>query len=101
MGEINVIFRSNISIVSKTQGKKLEWEINLAQRIEPRRKMKWSDMDISFRPEDHPKTELSERNLSFVVKLPIRQHKVAKTLIDNGASLNLIMRKTLLRYASI
>jgi hypothetical protein len=29
-----------------------------------------------------------------VVKLPIGQHKVAKTLIDNGASLNLIMRKT-------
>jgi hypothetical protein len=29
-----------------------------------------------------------------VVKLPIRQHKVAKTLVDNGVSLNLIMRKT-------
>jgi hypothetical protein len=29
-----------------------------------------------------------------VVKLPIRWHKVAKTLIYNGASLNLIMRKT-------
>jgi hypothetical protein len=29
-----------------------------------------------------------------MVKLPIGQHKVAKTLIDNGASLNLIMRKT-------
>jgi hypothetical protein len=29
-----------------------------------------------------------------VVKLLIRWHKVAKTLIDNGASLNLIMRKT-------
>jgi hypothetical protein len=29
-----------------------------------------------------------------VVKPPIRQHKVAKTLADNGASLNLIMRKT-------
>jgi hypothetical protein len=31
--------------------------------------------------------------LHFVVKLPIR-HKVVKTLINNGASLNLIMRKT-------
>jgi hypothetical protein len=31
--------------------------------------------------------------LPFVVKLPIGQHKVAKTLVDNGASLNLIMRK--------
>jgi hypothetical protein len=29
-----------------------------------------------------------------VVKLPIERHKVAKALIDNGASLNLIMRKT-------
>jgi hypothetical protein len=56
--------------------------------------MKWSDMDISFGLEDHPETELFEKNLSFVVKLPIGRHKVAKTLIDNGASLNLIMRKT-------
>jgi hypothetical protein len=29
-----------------------------------------------------------------VVKLSIGWNKVAKTLIDNGASLNLIMRKT-------
>jgi hypothetical protein len=56
--------------------------------------MKWSDMDISFGLEDHPETELSEKNLSFVVKLLIGRHKVAKKLIDNGASLNLIMRKT-------
>jgi hypothetical protein len=38
-------------------------------------------------------TELSNRNLLFVVKLPIGRHKVAKTLINNGASLNLTMRK--------
>jgi hypothetical protein len=94
MGEINVIFRGSMSIVSKTQGKKLKQETILAQRIEPRRKMRWSDMDISFRAEDHPETELSNRNLPFMVKLPIVWHKVAKTLIDNGASLNLIMRKT-------
>jgi hypothetical protein len=30
MGEINVIFRGSMSITSKTQGKKLEQEINLA-----------------------------------------------------------------------
>jgi hypothetical protein len=89
-----MIFKGSMSIVSKTQGKKLEREISLAQCIEPRRKMKWSDVDISFGPEDHPETELSERNLPFVVKLPIERHKVSKTLIDNGASLNLIMRKT-------
>jgi hypothetical protein len=90
MGEINLIFGGSISIASKIQGKKLEPEISLAQRIEPERMMRWSDMDISFGPEDHLETELSHRNLPFMVKLPIGRHKVAKTLIDNGASLNLI-----------
>jgi hypothetical protein len=56
--------------------------------------MKWSDDYITFRPEDHPIIELSERNLPLVVKIPIGQHKVAKTLIGSGASLNLIMRRT-------
>jgi hypothetical protein len=66
----------------------------LAQQIEPGRRMRWSDDYITFGPEDHPITELSERNLPLIVKIPIGRHKVAKTLIDNGASLNLIMRKT-------
>jgi hypothetical protein len=56
--------------------------------------MRWSDAGISFRPEDHPDTEMSDKNLPFIVKIPIGHHKVAKTLIDNGASLNLMMRKT-------
>jgi hypothetical protein len=56
--------------------------------------MKWSKTDISFRSDDHLETELSNRNLPFMVKLPIGRHMVAKTLVDNGASLNLIMRKT-------
>jgi hypothetical protein len=43
---------------------------------------------------DHPDIELSDRNLPFIVKIPIGRHKVAKTLIDSGASLNLMMRKT-------
>jgi hypothetical protein len=55
--------------------------------------MRWFDDYISFRSKDHPDTELSERNLSFIVKILIGRHKVAKTLIDNGASLNLMMRK--------
>jgi hypothetical protein len=55
---------------------------------------RWSDVDIPFGPEDHPEIELSNRNLLFVVKLPIGWHKVANTLINNGASLNLIMSKT-------
>jgi hypothetical protein len=93
MGKINVIFGGSMSITSKTQGKKLEWEISLTQRIEPERMMRWSNIDISFGPQDHLDIELSDRNLPFVVKLPIRWHKLVKTLIDSGASLNLIMWK--------
>jgi hypothetical protein len=88
-----VIFEGSMSIALNIQGKKLEREISLAQRIEPRRMMTWFDMDISFGSQDHLDTKLSDWNLSFIVKLPIVWHKVAKTLIDNGASLNLIMRK--------
>jgi hypothetical protein len=56
--------------------------------------MRWSEVDISFGPEDHPITELSDRNLPFVVKIPIGRHRVVKTMIDSGASLNLLMRRT-------
>jgi hypothetical protein len=56
--------------------------------------MRWSDVGISFGPEDHPDTELSDRNLPFMVKIPIGRHKVAKTLIDSGDSLNLMRWKT-------
>jgi hypothetical protein len=56
--------------------------------------MRWSNVDISFGPEDHSDMELSDRNLPFMVKIMIGRHKVAKTLIDSGASLNLMMRKT-------
>jgi hypothetical protein len=97
MGEINVTFGGSMPITSKTQGKKLEQEISLTQRIEPGRRMRWSNVDISFGPQDHLDTELSDWNLPFVIKLPIEWHKVAKTLIDNGASLNLIMRKTFIK----
>jgi hypothetical protein len=41
--------------------------------------------------------ELSDRNLPFIIKILIGRHKVAKTLIDSGASLNLIMRKTFIK----
>jgi hypothetical protein len=75
MGEINVIFGGSMSLASKTQGKKLQREISLAQRIEPGRRMRWYDVDISFRPEDHPDAELSDRNLPFIVKIPIGCHK--------------------------
>jgi hypothetical protein len=84
MGEINVIFGGSMSIAPKMQGKKLQREISLAQRIEPGRRMRWSDVAISFGPEDHLDTELSDRNLPFIVKILIEWHKVAKTLIDSG-----------------
>jgi hypothetical protein len=94
MVEINMIFEGSMSITSKTQGKKLQREISLAQQIDPERRMKWPNENITFEPEDHPITELSERNLPLIIKIPIGRHKVAKILIDSGASLNLIMRKT-------
>jgi hypothetical protein len=94
MAEISMIFGGSTSITSKTQGNKLQREISLAQRIEPGRRMRWSEVDISFGPEDHLITELSDRNLPFVVKIPIGRHRVAKTMIDSGASLNLLMRRT-------
>jgi hypothetical protein len=94
MAEINMIFGGSMSITFKTQGKKLQREIILAQHIEPGRWMKWSDDYITFGPEDHPVTELSERILPLIIKIPIGRHKVAKILIDSGASLNLIMRRT-------
>jgi hypothetical protein len=68
MGEINVIFGGSMSIASKMQGKKLQREISLTQRIEPGRRMRSFDAGISFGPEDHPDTELSDRNLPFIIK---------------------------------
>jgi hypothetical protein len=50
LDEINIIFRGSLSIVSKTQGKKLERETRLAHHIEPGRRMKWSETDILFGP---------------------------------------------------
>jgi hypothetical protein len=70
MDEINMIFRGSLSITSKTQGKKLKREISLAQHIKSERRMNWSNIGISFRPEDHLEIELSNRNVPFMVKLP-------------------------------
>jgi hypothetical protein len=61
-----------MSITSKMQGKKLQREISLAQRIKPGRRMRWSEVDISFGPEDHSIMELSNGNLPFVVKISNR-----------------------------
>jgi hypothetical protein len=94
MGEINVIFGGSMYITSKMQEKKLQREISLAYRIEPGIRMRWSNVGILLGLEDHPDTELSDRNLPFMIKIPIGRHKVTKTLIDSRASLNLMMRKT-------
>jgi hypothetical protein len=48
-----------MSIASKTQGKELEREISMALRIEPERRIKWFDTDISFGLEDHLEMGLS------------------------------------------
>jgi hypothetical protein len=66
MAEINIIFGGSMSITSKMQGKKLQREISLAQRIEPGRRMKWFKVGISFGLEDHPDTKLSNRNLPVI-----------------------------------
>jgi hypothetical protein len=71
MAEISMIFGGSMSITSKMQGKKLQREISLTQRIELGIRMRWSEVNISFGPEDHPITELSDRNLPFVVKILI------------------------------
>jgi hypothetical protein len=55
--------------------------------------MRRFDDYISFGPEDHLDTKLSEMNLLLIVKISIGRHKVVKTLIDNEALLNLMMRK--------
>jgi hypothetical protein len=100
-GRLMLSSGGRMSLASKTQGKKLQHEISLAQRIEPRRRMRWSDINTSFSTKDHPDAELSDRNLPFIIKIPIGCHMVAKTLIDSGASLNLMMRKTFIEMASI
>jgi hypothetical protein len=56
--------------------------------------MSLSDVGISFGPEDQPDMEMFDRILPFVIKIPIGRHKVAKTLINSWALLNLMMRKT-------
>jgi hypothetical protein len=72
MDENNMIFGGSLSMASKTQGKKLERDISLARHIEPDRRMKRSEVDISFGPEDHSTIELSNQNFPFMVKLLIR-----------------------------
>jgi hypothetical protein len=50
MAEINIISKGSMLITFKTQGKKVQHKISLAQQIEPRRRMMWSDDYITFGP---------------------------------------------------
>jgi hypothetical protein len=74
MAEINMIFRGSMSITSKTQGKKLQREISLAQHIEPGRRMKWSDDYITFGP--------------AVREEPITRHQDPKRAAQGGQNID-------------
>jgi hypothetical protein len=82
-GDINMILSGSLVIASKAHGKKLKCKINLAQQLDPGRRLKWSEMEITFGPDNHLKIELTNRNLPLVAKIPINKFNVAKTLIDN------------------
>ena len=89
---VNMIFSGSEARPLKTQYKKLERKVLSATPVV--RYMEWWQHAITFGHEDHPTTKLNNRNLPFVVKMPIFQHNVAKTLIDSGSALNLLMKHT-------
>jgi hypothetical protein len=63
--------------------------------------MRWSDDYISFGPEDHSDTKLSERNLPLVVKILIGRHKVIKiSTRQHYAQHNKVTGKNPLKRAS-
>ena len=91
--EVNIVFGGSEARPSKIVYMKLEREV-LTTALTTRR-LEWWQQAITFGPKDHPNTELSYKNVSFVVKIPICQHNVAKTLLDSGSTLNLLMKNTL------
>lgn len=67
--------------MSKTWCNKMETEFREAWSLEAEANLlKYREMVISFGPEDHPSTVLSNRNVSFIVKVPIGKFNVTKTL---------------------
>jgi hypothetical protein len=81
MVKINMIFRGSMSITSKTQGKKLQREISLAQQIEPERRMRWSDECITFGPE-------SKGHLFIFIFIKFIQHAKEEDYKALGLSLS-------------
>ena len=64
-----MIFDGSEARPSKTVYKKLERELLTADPTTQR--VEWWQQAIMFGPENHPKSKLSNRNLLFVVKIPI------------------------------
>jgi hypothetical protein len=66
MAEVNMIFGGSMSITFKTQGKKLQREISLAQQIEPGRRMRWFDRN---RPWSNAGEEYSTQPVQWILIL--------------------------------
>nr|AAX95475.1 Integrase core domain, putative [Oryza sativa Japonica Group]AAX95813.1 retrotransposon protein, putative, unclassified [Oryza sativa Japonica Group]ABA93060.1 retrotransposon protein, putative, unclassified [Oryza sativa Japonica Group] len=58
-------------------------------------KMKWSEQKIEFSEADHLKTAVTPGRYPIVVEPTIQNIKVARVLIDDGSSINLLFASTL------
>ena len=59
--------------------------------LDAQRPLKWSSTPIIFDAEDHPDRTIAVGCLLLLVSPTIRNLKVAKMVVDGGASLNLIL----------
>lgn len=60
-------------------------------RPEPPERRVWLEVDITFGPDDHPKAMMTSGALPMLCTPTISGVAVSKTLIDGGASLNVIL----------
>ena len=71
-------------------------EVNAVEpTTESRKPLKWSRTPIIFDNEDHPDRTTAVRCLPLLVSPKIRNLKVTKMLVDDGAGLNLISPKVI------
>ena len=81
---------------SHRQLKQWVWEVNAAEPpVESRKLLKWSSTPIIFDIEDHPNLTTAVGCLPLLVSPTIRNLKVTKLLVDDGAGLNLISPKVI------